>query len=269
MDDTKIIAAYLIIDKVMSNLGHQSHPLAGVSDAEVLLIGVVAAMRFQNHQQTALFMMKQLRYITKPLSISRFNRRLHALAYWLGYILEVLGEVYAQGSVFIIDSLPLPVCKRKRSNRCRKVQGHSFCGYCASKEERYFGWKLHLVCTPSGIPVAFDMLPACHHDLTPIHDLTVGLAHGACVYADKAYNSCADEASILLDTGVVLIPHRRVNMLPNSYEEKLGLREYRRTIETANSQLEKMGIERLYARTNAGFAIKVCASLLALLASNL
>jgi len=34
------------------------------------------------------------------------------------------------------------------------------------------------------------------------------------------------------------------------------LKHYRKGIETRNSQLEKMGIERLYARTNTGFEIK-------------
>jgi hypothetical protein len=55
----------------------------------------------------------------------------------------------------------------------------------------------------------------------------------------------------------------------NSFEEWCGLKEHRRTIESANSQLEKMGVERLYARTNYGFALKLAASLLALLSTNL
>jgi hypothetical protein len=41
------------------------------------------------------------------------------------------------------------------------------------------------------------------------------------------------------------------------------------SIETINSQLESMGIERLHARTNLGFEIKVHASLLALAFKNL
>ena len=41
------------------------------------------------------------------------------------------------------------------------------------------------------------------------------------------------------------------------------------TIETVNSQLEKMGIERLDARTNAGFELKVHATLIALICTNM
>lgn len=36
-------------------------------------------------------------------------------------------------------------------------------------------------------------------------------------------------------------------------------------IETVNSQLGKMGVQRIHARTNTGFALKVLASLIALI----
>jgi hypothetical protein len=51
--------------------------------------------------------------------------------------------------------------------------------------------------------------------------------------------------------------------------DDIELRDYRHTIETVNSQLEKMGVERLYARTNVGFDLKVHASLIALICTNM
>jgi hypothetical protein len=51
--------------------------------------------------------------------------------------------------------------------------------------------------------------------------------------------------------------------------DDIELRTYRHTIETVNSQLEKMGIERLYARPNAGFELKVHATLIALICTNM
>jgi hypothetical protein len=121
------------------------------------------------------------------------------------------------------------------------VRGRDFCGYCAAKREQFFGWRLHLVCTPMGVPVAFDLLPGGRHDLTPIHELTYGLPTGAAVYADKAYNAGADEATILADTGVRLVPIRKANMRPNRWADKLALRAYRKRIETLYSQLAAMG----------------------------
>jgi len=66
-----------------------------------------------------------------------------------------------------------------------------------------------------------------------------------------------------------LIPIRRANMAAHSWADEYDLRLYRHSIETVNSQLEAMGLERLRARTNPGFELKVHASLLALAFLNL
>ena len=269
MNEDVIITALLVIDEVMDELGHESHRLSSVSDAEVVLIGIVAALYFRNHQERALCVMLGMGYVRGHLSVSRFNRRLHALSDWLALIVEPLTSLLAQGESFILDSMPLPVCKRVRASRCRKVRGRPYCGYCAAKKEKFFGWRLHLICTPDGLPVSFEMVPASYHDLTPVHELTVNLPEGACVYADKAYNSADDEYSVFKDTGVRLVPIRRLNMTPHPWVDDYDLRLYRHSIETRNSQLEAMGLLALHARTNAGFEIKVLASLLALACINL
>lgn len=296
MDDLKIIAALCIIEDTMTQLGHRSHKLAGVTDAEVLLVGVVSAMYFQNHHENTLFVMKGMRYITKPLSISRFNRRLHSLARegWLGYIVELVGELNAQGEVFIVDSMPVPVCHFVRATRCRKAINnpdpslnrltraydragtHRYIGKCKAKKWVFYGWRLHLICTPCGVPVRFQMLPASFHDLTPIFELTFGLPKGAKIYADKGYISAAIKRALRpavrrkADGGVYLVArHRKGMKRENTFEEWCGLKLYRHKIESANSQLESMGIERLHARTDAGLSIKVLSSLLALACKNL
>lgn len=269
MNDEVIITTYVVIVDVLEQTGHESHCLAQMTDAQVLMVAVIAAAYFHNHHERALCVMQGMGYIKQRLSISRFNRRLHQLMGWLQAILTIMGEVFAQGKVFIIDSMPVPVCKRVRAMRCRKVRGRAYCGYCAAKKEKFFGWRLHLVCSPDGLPVAFDLLPASCHDLTPIHELTFNLPAGACVYLDKAYNSKPDEASILAACGVRLIPIRRDNMKPHDWVDEYDLRLFRHSIETTNSQLQSMGVQSLHARSNSGFEIKVYASLLALALINL
>lgn len=274
MDDIKIIAAFCIIEEVMLKLDHKSHHHALVSDSEVLTVAVVSAMYFHNNHERALFVMKGMRYITKPLSVSRFSRRLHALAQWLEYILEVVGQVFLEAEAYIIDSMPIPVCKRVRAYRCRKVNGHKSRAYfagCKAKAWKFYGWRLHLICTNQGMPVRFQMLPGAWHDLTPIHELTFGLPVGAKIYADKGYVSARIKAFLkqVKQGRTQLIATHKKNMKPNTFEEQCGLREHRKRIETVNSQLEKMGIQCLHASTNLGFSIKVMASLLALACINL
>jgi hypothetical protein len=52
----------------------------------------------------------------KALSVSRYNRRLHALASWLEGMLVVLGEVFAKGEAFII---PRDFLRSSTACRCR------------------------------------------------------------------------------------------------------------------------------------------------------
>ncbi len=263
MDDDFIVTTFVVIDKLMAALGHRDHVLAQASDAEVLTVAVVAAKYFQNHLERGLQMMHLGQYLSGALSISRFNRRLHRLADWLGLAVETLGALFATGEAFLIDSMPVPVCRRARARRSRKLSGKAYCGYCAAKQEKFFGWRLHLICSTTGVPVAFDLVPGGLHDLTPIHELTYGLPEGATVYGDKADNAADDEASILADTAVRLVPLRKANMRPNIWADTLALRTWRRRIEALYSQLEAMGVQRLRARANPGLQLKLHASLLA------
>lgn len=268
MDDDFIVTAFVVIDKTMAALGHRDDVRAGASDAEVLTVAVVAAKYFQSHLARALGVMRLGRYLSGPLSLSRFNRRLHRLADWLGLAVETLGELFASGEAYLIDSMPIPVCRRARARRSRKLRGKDFCGYCAAKREKFFGWRLHLVCTTEGVPVAFDLVPGGLHDLTPVHELTYGLPAGAAVYGDKAYNASDDEASIADEAGVRLVPLRKANMRPNLWADKLALRAWRKRIEALYSQLEAMGVQRLRARANPGLLLKLHAALLAVLITN-
>ena len=268
MNDTYIVTTYVVIDDILKAYGFADDCRAIGTAAEILTVGVVAAKYFQNHHERALCVMARLGYVHR-LSVSRFNRRLHALQDWLYGIISLVAALYTQGETFIIDSMPLPVCRRARASRCKKVRGKAFCGYCAAKKEKFFGWRLHLICTPEGVPVSFDLLPAAEQDLTPIHELTVSLPEGATVFGDKGYIADPDAAAIFAAVGVRFVAVRRRNMTPNSWADDYDLRQYRKRIETVYSQLEAMGVQHLHARTNLGFDLKAYASLLALAFTNI
>jgi len=246
MDDALIVAIYVMIDDTMKVLGHQSHCLAGLSDAELLTVAVLAARYDGNHHARAVGQLTGSAYVPRTISPSRFNRRVHALADGLDLFLDLLSAAVVRGQAAIcdvvIDSLPLPVCRRVRAWRCRTVRGRAYCGYCDATKETFFGRRLHLVCTTQGVPVACALLPARQHDLTPLHELLYPLPPGAWAYADNAYNSADDEATILAQTGVRLVPIRTNNMIPNTAAARAGLRTFRTTIATVNSQAEAMGL---------------------------
>jgi IS5 family transposase len=267
MDDTYIVTGYVLIDDLLELIGHQDNSRASMSAAEVITVAVVAAKYFQNHHERALCLMQRLGYIAK-FSVSRFNRRLHDLLTPFWQILNLLGDLLAQSTVYIIDTMPMPVCKLVRAPRCKKVHGKPFYGYCASKGEHYFGWQLHLICDANGVPFRFQVLPARWDELVPVQELLADLPEGSQVVADKGYISQKDELMVYVNGNVRLIPKYRKNMRGNSHNDAALIREHRSIIETVNSQLEKMGLQRIHARTNEGVALKVLASLTALTLTN-
>lgn len=265
MDDSFIVTVFVVFDDLCRTLLAPAKYHPKMTSAEIMTVAVVAARYFNNNLERALLLLCQTGYLPKArcLSVSRFNRQLHGYADFLDFCLQALMEVATVGEAFVIDSLPAPVCKRARASRCRKVRGRAYCGYCAAKQEKFFGWRLHLICTPSGVPVSFELLPAACHDLTPIYEISFDLPAGAALYGDKAYN-CAPAEALLAADLVRLVPIRRSNMQPHDWADEYDLRLYRKSIETVNSQLASMGLQQLRARTNEGFEIKVHASLIAL-----
>jgi hypothetical protein len=213
------------------------------------------------------------------ISVARVHRRRHQRADGMARILEVAGEVVTTGDGSIIESLPALVCRRARAWRCREVRGRACCGSCAAERETFVGWRLHLVCRPDGSPGRVPMLPAGLHDLTP---------GGTAVRAVRANNHSPLLSPFPFAATAPLMRRaswprrvgaqrrcahtlvRRATMRPHAWlMDAIELRAYRHTIETVNSQLEKMGIERLYTRTNAGFERKVHATLIARICTNM
>jgi hypothetical protein len=58
-----------------------------------------------------------------------------------------------QDSVQVIDTLPLPVCAITRAMRDRCFQQEADFGYCAEKDLHYYGFKLGLRISRSGMIV--------------------------------------------------------------------------------------------------------------------
>ncbi|MCA1670523.1 MAG: hypothetical protein LC793_24715 [Thermomicrobia bacterium] len=140
MNDTLIVTAFVITDDLLRALGHPSHLLAHAPDADAaqrapVTVAIAAAACCQNHQERALCVMRGMGYLSGKLSISRFNRRLHALAEWLCLLLDACGTLFAHGDACVIDSMPVPVCRRVHAGRCHKVRGRDYWGWCAATKE--------------------------------------------------------------------------------------------------------------------------------------
>jgi hypothetical protein len=267
MDADYIITTYVVLDDSLKALHFQDDVRATVSTAEILTVALVAARYFHNHLERALCLLQQQHYLHR-LSISRFNRRLHQALGWLRRLMGAIRQRYLPiRRLYIVDALPLPVCQRIRQRRCRKVRGQRFIGWCDAKRVWFFGYKLHWCCDEAGVPVCFTLRPASRHEGKAVTGLLRHLPAGATVVGDGAYVS-RKRALAWLKRGIRLVAKRYGRMSPNPPDEQDLLR-HRQRIEVVHSQLESMGVQRLRARTRAGFCLKVICSLLALMMTHL
>lgn len=248
MDALSIVATYVVLDDSLKALGHRDDGRAQITSAEVLTVAVLAARYFQNHHERALSVLQQIGAIGR-LSVSRFNRRLHACLRLLRRLLRHLRHTLppAPSSRVCIDAMPLPLCKRVRQRQCRKAHGERFVGRCEAKREWFFGYKLHWCCDARGLPIAFTLRPARRHERSAVSLLLSATPVGSTVLGDAAYVNDA-RAAVWAQRGRRLIAKRYGRMSSNTPEER-RLLAHRQVIEVAHSQLESMGIQRLRART--------------------
>ena len=136
-----------------------------------MTVAVMAACHFQSHHERALCVMRALGYFSGPLSVSRFNRRAHRLADRLGLLLDCWAWPSPPGKHSWWTRCPpgLPagagdaLQEGARSGLLRLVRRQAAAGRLWAA----FGWRLHLVSTPAGVPVAYDLVPARLHGCPP------------------------------------------------------------------------------------------------------
>ena len=153
---------------VIISWGHQEHPLAKLSDAEVMTTALVAARYFRGNQQTACAeTLKTLGYIPNMLGHSRYNgdfiRSLRSFKRALNT--SQRSEKQITQIRFIIDTYPVAVCDNIRISRSRLYQGEAWRGKIPSKPRDFYGIKAHLIVTEAGHIVEVFFTPGGTHDM--------------------------------------------------------------------------------------------------------
>ncbi|HAL9652692.1 TPA: IS982 family transposase, partial [Escherichia coli] len=58
---------------------------------------------------------------------------------------------YGQDHIHFIDGFPIPVCRYSRAKRHKNFKEHAGFSYCAAQQEKYYGFKGHLVINLEGM----------------------------------------------------------------------------------------------------------------------
>lgn len=128
------------------------------------------------HSECQLFRDIKNTFLDELIERSVYNRRKRALFSQMEKVRCILARAFNEfEDVFIIDSMPLEIFKNARASRskiCRDVEyAQPSKGYCAAQKSFYFGYKLHGICSLSGVFQSIDITPASVHDIQMLKDV--------------------------------------------------------------------------------------------------
>jgi hypothetical protein len=206
--------------------------------------------------------MFQHNYIKKSLSRSRFLRLLYRIdqQLWqkLLYNFKQDFEYKNKESIYLIDSFPVPVCAKPRTNRTKLYKQKFYKGFNHIKDEFFRGVKVHMLTTKSGFPVEYLIEPACKNDMKIFSKFTLNIRPYSSIYADKGYNSSKIEAQLFQEKHILLIPQRKVNAkIQNSPCIEASRSYFRKRIETTFSLINQLFPKKIHAITERGFELKI------------
>jgi hypothetical protein len=257
----KITLLYAILDDILKKIGHSEDVRAQMSDAEVMTTYLVSAMFFGGNHRQACSYMKDHHLIPNMLGKSRFNRRLHRLSMLMNDIFHQLGMVFkemSESSEYLLDSFPVPMCDNIRIFNVKLIKSEEYRGYIASKKRYFYGVRVQLLTTKSGIPVELSILPGEANDVRGLNSLPFNLPPDSEVYADAGYTSYQIEDDAL-DANLLSL---QVLRKKNSHRQDSSCANYvkqtiRHYIETVFSQITVKFPKSIHAVTFDGFLLKV------------
>lgn len=149
----------------------------------------------------------------------------------------------------IVDSFPLTVNKFGRAYFGKLFKGIATYEYCASKKEKYFGFKVHVVNDLKGNPYDYILTPANVDDRDAVFELSELVDINA-LFADKGYDGKQFLENIKNETDVQLIALQKKNSkspLPKKLRNLVS--HFRRRTETTFGQMvEHLNSENVRAK---------------------
>lgn len=260
------IAIYVILDDMLHTIAHRENKQRQVNDALILTTALIAAYYFAGNWTTALHYMRG-HHCTYMLGKSRFNRRLHQIAPLAEYSLRLLGWVFKEANYrqrYLLDTFPVKVCHNIRISRCRLLQGEDFRGKNVSKREYFYGYKVALLISQSGLPVEIAFIPGSYSDHSALACLDFDLPQGSIIWQDSGFTDYEWEDFYANHEGIEFATQRKKNSLRgDSFIDAVAKKRNRQQIETHISEITSRFGKKIHAVTLAGFQFKVFLTVLA------
>jgi len=246
-----------------------------LSDAELLTMAVLQALLgFANE---ARWIRHARRHLTAMFPYiparSGYNKRLREATSMMSGVMRMIAMRCASrhDDLWLIDSTPVECGRSRETAKRSDLVGWAGYGYCASHSRYFWGLRLHLIATPSGLPIAFALSDPkidereIARDLLDFELALLARHGGQTLMADKGYRS-KELDSFMADLGIELI--RPATKAEPERPGQRFLKPFRQVIESVNQTLKaQLDLERHGARTSAGVVARVLQRLLALTAA--
>lgn len=270
---TNIVKNYYRVLEVINSLNLENNAISRVgrkpkmSDKEVVALSLTAEFMSIDSENN-LFKQLDLSQIPNLIERSQFNKRRKRLFEFSESVrLNLTSRFLEFEDCFLIDSMPLEICKFARHNRIRickeEFETAPSKGFCASQNNWFYGYKLHGVCSVSGVFHSLDITKANVHDIQFLKDVKSQLSDCVLI-GDRGYLSSTQQLDLFETANIVLETPMRINQ--NGYKKQAYIfRKSRKRIETLFSQLcDQFMIRRNYAKSFQGFKTRILAKITAL-----
>ena len=193
---------------------------------------------------------------------SNYNRRRRNLIGFYNQLTQNLADqLNEEETIFIVDSMPLPVCNIARANR-NNVLREDFetspdKGYSAITKTYFYGYKLHLITSLKGVYKSVDITKASVHDIHYLDDVKQSSLNNCTLLGDKGYLSSEYKVDLFHTSKIELQTPKRRNQSDFSKYPYVFAKS-RKRIETQFSQLaDQFMIKRNYAKTFLGMCTRI------------
>ena len=276
--DTLATRLYVTIDDLLIDHPEWApeRPAVGIApkltDAELLTLAVLQALL--GYTSEARFIRHAHTHLTPwfPYLPARpgYNKRLRHAGELFQHVIAHLARACPSWSddVWLVDSTPVECGRSRQTAKRSDLAGWATYGYCASHSRWFWGLRLHLITTPSGLPVAYALAGATHDERDTALDMIAFGAldtPGTTLIADKGYRRTSFENE-LNQAGITLI---RPNLKSETTRPgRRYLKAFRQIIESVNQTLKaQLDLERHGGRTKPGVCARILQRILALTAA--